>query len=173
MVAVRCTVAVSGNAPVTAHRSSRDPAGLRLPGRIGEMKRFLLAGALASSILSAAAAPALAQPVNAVAPADRYFGRLEMSILGVRNSLHDLSLQVDAHPEDAARVYDKALFVEDALHDWAKKFPSDPWIPKYAYSLAELYRKIDTEDARVHKNDTLDWLIASYPTSDYAKMGRI
>ena len=136
------------------------------------MKRLLLVLALGSTIVSAAA-PASAAPTNALAPADRYFGRLQMSILGVRNSLRDLSQQVDVHPDAAAHVYDKAVFVEDALHDWAAKFPNDPWVPKYIYSLAELYRKVDTEDARVRKNDTLDWLIASYPTSDYAKMGRI
>jgi hypothetical protein len=136
------------------------------------VKRSLIAIALASSFLSSAA-PALAQPTIAIAPADRYFGSLQMSILGVRNALHDLSQQLDAHPEDAAHVYAKAVSVEDALRDWSKKFPNDPWLPKFTYSLAALYRKIDTEDARVRWNDTLDWLIAGYPASDYARMGRI
>jgi len=98
---------------------------------------------------------------------------MQMSILGVRNSLHDLSAQMDASPESASHVYDKAVFVEDALHDWARQFPADPWLPKYAFALADLYRKIDTEDARVRKNDTLDWLIVTFPTSEYARMGRI
>jgi hypothetical protein len=135
------------------------------------MKRFLLAVALASNLI-AVTAPASAGPASAVAPADRYFGRLQMSILGVRNALHDLTRQVDAHPEEAAHVYDKAVFVDDALHDWANKFPNDPWLPRFVYALAELYGKIDTEDARVRKNDTLDWLISAYPTSDVAKIGR-
>ncbi|HEY0382346.1 MAG TPA: hypothetical protein VGC72_09115 [Candidatus Elarobacter sp.] len=136
------------------------------------MKRYLLAVMLAPGILSSAT-PAFAQPRTDVAPADRYFGRLQMSILGVRNSLHDLSLQINAHPDEAARVYGKLVMVDDSLHDWATKYPNDPWIPKYAYSLAEIYRTIDTEDARVRKNDTLDWLITAYPSSDYAKIARI
>ncbi len=129
--------------------------------------------------LAATAAPvalparALARPAPGLAPADRYFGQLQMSILGVRNSLHDLSLRADAHPDEASAIYDKTVLVEDSLRDWSRKFPNDPWLPRYLYSLAELYRKIDTEDARVRKNDTLDWLIATYPGSDYAKMGRI
>ena len=125
------------------------------------------------SIVVSAAAPALAQPTTAVAPADRYFGRLQMSILGVRNSLRDLAQRVDAHPEEGSQVYEKTVLVEDSLRDWSQKFPNDPWLPGFVYSLAELYRKIDTADARVRKNDTLDWLIASYPRSDYAKMGRV
>jgi hypothetical protein len=135
------------------------------------MKHVLVAIALGSSLLSAAA-PAAAAPAPGVAPADRYFGRLQLSILGVRNSLHDLAQQVEAHPQDAAHVYDKVVFVDDALHDWATKFPNDPWIPKYASALAELYRTIDTEDARVRRNDTLDWLISTYPKSEYARVAR-
>jgi hypothetical protein len=137
------------------------------------MKSLVLALAIvAGSTPSLMPAQAVAQPMSELAPADRYFGHLQMSILGVRNSLRDLSQRADAHPEDASRIYDKATFVDDSLRDWSQKFPNDPWIPKYIYSLAELYRKIDTEDARVRKNDTLDWLISSYPNSDFAKMGR-
>ena len=134
----------------------------------------MLTLALVASIVPALApAQAFAQPVSQLAPADRYFGQLQMSILGVRNSLHDLALRIAARPEEANQVYGKTVLVEDALRDWSQKFPNDPWIPKYIYSLAELYRTIDTEDARVRKNDTLDWLIASYSASDYAKMGRM
>jgi hypothetical protein len=132
------------------------------------MKRIVLALMLAASF----AAPALAQPTSALAPADRYFGRLRMSILGVRNSLHDLAARADADPQEAEHVFDKAVLVEDALRDWQRHFPRDPWIPKYAYALAQLYAKLDTDDARERKNDTLDWLIASYPESEYARQPR-
>jgi len=132
------------------------------------MKRILLAVLLGLSF----AAPAFADPSANLAPADRYFGRLKMSILGVRNALHDLSARADMHPEDAEHIYDKAVLVEDALHDWQRHFPRDPWIPKYTYSLAQLYGKLDMEDARVRKNDTLDWLIATYPDSEYAQLPR-
>lgn len=136
------------------------------------MKRFCLAIVLAIGFV-AAAAPAYAQPAPGLAPADRYFGRLKMSILGVRNSLIDLSARVAAHPEDAVSVYEQTLLVDDALHDWAAQFPHDPWLPRFAHGLAELYRKVDTEDARIRKNDTLDWLIATYPQSEYAQRPRI
>ncbi|MEA2721123.1 MAG: hypothetical protein QOJ39_2987 [Candidatus Eremiobacteraeota bacterium] len=132
------------------------------------MKRILLALVLACSF----AAPAFAEPSASLAPADRYFGRLKMSILGVRNSIKDLALRADMHPEDAEHIYDKAVLVEDALRDWHKHFPRDPWIPKYAYSLAQLFGKLDYDDARVRRNDTLDWLIATFPESEYAQLPR-
>jgi hypothetical protein len=132
------------------------------------MKRILLALALACSFT----APAFADPSASLAPADRYFGRLKMSILGVRNQIKDLALRADMHPEDAEHIYDKAVLVEDALRDWHKHFPRDPWIPKYAYSLAQLFGKLDYDDARVRRNDTLDWLIATFPESEYAQLPR-
>ncbi len=132
------------------------------------MRRILLALLLAFSF----AAPVFAESPANLAPADRYFGRLKMSILGVRNSLKDLSERADAHPDDAEHIYDKAVLVEDALHDWQRHFPRDPWIPKYAYSLAQLYGKLELDDARVRKNDTLDWLVATYPSSEFAQIPR-
>jgi hypothetical protein len=132
------------------------------------MKRVLLALVLALSF----AAPVFAEPTANLAPADRYFGRLKMSILGVRNSLKDLSARADAHPEDAEHIFDKAVLVEDALRDWHAHFPRDPWIPKFAYSLAQLYGKLDSDDARVRRNDTLDWLVATFPESEYAMLPR-
>lgn len=132
------------------------------------MRRILVALVLALSF----ATPAFAQPTTDLAPADRYFGRLKMSILGVRNSLKDLSARADAEPDQADHIYDKAVLVEDALHDWQRHFPRDPWIPKYAYALAQLYGKLEMDDARVRKNDTLDWLIATYPESEYAQLPR-
>jgi hypothetical protein len=132
------------------------------------MKRVLLALVLALSFT----APVFAEPMANMAPADRYFGHLKMSILGVRNSLKDLSARADAHPEDAEHIFDKAVLVEDALRDWHAHFPRDPWLPKFAYSLAQLYGKLETDDARVRKNDTLDWLIATFPESEYAMLPR-
>ena len=60
----------------------------------------------------------------------------------------------------------------DALRDWQAHFPRDPWIPKYAYALAELYGKLDMDDAQTRKDETLDWLAASYPQSEYALQSR-
>lgn len=135
------------------------------------MKRFALALALALSA-GAMTAPALAAPPSQLAPADRYFGRLKMSILGIRNALRELAERVDARPNEGGHVFDKAVLVEDALHDWQRHFPRDPWIPKYAFTLAQLYGKLDLDDARRRKSDTIDWLIATYPESEFAQVPR-
>ena len=135
------------------------------------MKRMFLAIALALPTV-ATAVPALATPAANLAPADRYFGRMKMSILGIRNSLSDLSADAAVHPENAQHILDKVAFVDDALHDWQKHFPRDPWIPKYTYTLAQLYGKLGMDEARSRREATLDWLEATYPESEYAQLPR-
>jgi hypothetical protein len=50
------------------------------------MKHVVVA-ALLSAVCGAAAFPSFATTTSILAPADHYFGRLPMSILGIRNSL--------------------------------------------------------------------------------------
>src|SRR5579871_4832776 len=61
------------------------------------------------------AAPA---PVK-VAPADEYFGRMKMSILGITNSIHDTGLREGYDPTNAAKYYTSLSLTEDALEDWS------------------------------------------------------
>jgi hypothetical protein len=136
------------------------------------MKHVVLAAAL-SIMCGASALPSIATTTSSLAPADRYFGRLEMSILGIRNSLKDLAARADAHPEDAEYIFDKAVLVEDSLMNWANQFPRDPWVPKFTFALAQLYGKLDMDDARSRRILMLDWLSGTYPESEYAQLPRI
>ncbi len=135
------------------------------------MKHVVLAAAL-SVICGAAALPSIATTTANLAPADRYFGRLHMSILGIRNSLKDLAALADTHPEQAEHIFDKAVLVEDSLMNWASQFPLDPWIPKFTFSLAQLYGKLDMDEARNRRLLMLDWLSGTYPESQYAQLPR-
>ena len=64
-----------------------------------------------------------------VAPADEYFGRLKLSILGIRNTIKDMGLKADADSSHAANVVMGSVgLTEDAIHDWEKKYPQDGWI---------------------------------------------
>jgi hypothetical protein len=104
-----------------------------------------------------------------VAPADEYFGRLKMSILGIRNQLHDLALREQYAPDKSADILGPAGFVEDALQDWEHKYPSDPWLPRNVFLLERLYSKVHTSDGQVHTARVLHWLLARYPRTWYGK----
>lgn len=107
-----------------------------------------------------------------VAPADEYFGRLKMSILGVRNQLKDLSAKVAFNPDRGGDQLGAAGMVEDAIHDWEHKYPGDGWLPKSVYDLSQLYSSIHTPEGQIRATRTLQWLVNRYPRCAYAGAAR-
>lgn len=103
-----------------------------------------------------------------VAPADEYFGRLKMSILGIRNQLHDLDMKLQYTPEKSEDVIGSAAMVEDAIRDWEHKYPADPWLAKDVYQLTALYERIDTEHGHQVAAHAMQWLLARYGKTAYA-----
>jgi hypothetical protein len=106
------------------------------------------------------------------APADEYFGRLKMSILGVRSKVKDLGLDADTHPEHDAAILSTALWVEDAMRDWSKKYPYDKWLPRYAYALEVMYEHIPGDEAAKRAHRQLNYITAFFPQTVYGKVGR-
>jgi len=110
-----------------------------------------------------------ARTVTALAPADRYFGQLKMSVLGIRNAIKDISLRTNVAPSgDMQPLFRKLTFVEDAITDLKTQFPKDSWIPQFGLSLAQAFMKMHVADAAVRANDAIDWVIAEYPRTDQA-----
>ncbi len=112
------------------------------------------------------------RPHTGLAPADEYFGHLGMSVLGVRNKVKDLGLDADLHPEHDKAVLGGALWVEDAMRDWAKKYPFDRWLPRYAYALEQMYERIPGDDAHKRAVKQVAYLTAYFPQTIYGKVGR-
>jgi hypothetical protein len=110
-----------------------------------------------------AAHPAAVAQSCHVAPADEYFGKLKLSVLGIRNTIRDQGLQVDVDPASAPKTLNKVDFAEDALHDWEHKYPCDRWIPWTMYALEHFYGKIHTADAVNHVHRIVAWLKHDYP----------
>lgn len=117
-------------------------------------------------------AAAHSRPAVRVAPADEYFGRLKMSILGIRNELHDLSMRLQYSPGKSEDVLGSAAMVEDALRDWERKYPADPWLAKSVYELTSLYARIHTARGRESAARTLRWLLGRYGRTPYGARAR-
>jgi hypothetical protein len=149
---------------------------------------FTVAAILAFSASAAAAATpapatkkATAKPVvprvvflkYRVAPADEYFGKLKLSILGIRNTIKDMGLKADADQTHAASIVMGSVgLTEDAMRDWEKKYPRDTWIPPAILSLERLYAKVDSDAARAHAKAVMAWLVHDYPRSAPGKIAR-
>lgn len=128
--------------------------------------------ATAPAFASETAIGAHAHPHSSVAPADEYFGKLKMSVLGMRNTIADLGRRADYSPEKAESVFASTDYLEDAIHDWQKKYPHDSWLPRYVFNLAHLYAKVPSDEGRNRAKKTMAWLVEGFPRSQQAKVGR-
>ncbi len=146
------------------------------------MKRLLAFVSLVA-IATTASAPAFASETtksesapahrhSSVAPADEYFGKLKMSVLGMRNTMADLGRKIDYSPEKAESIFANTDYLEDSIHDWQKKYPHDTWLPRYVLDLAHLYGKVPSDEGRNRAKKTMAWLVAGFPHSQQARVGR-
>ena len=111
-------------------------------------------------------------PKCRVAPADEYFGKLKMSILGIRNTIKDQGLKVDVDPAKAPSTGNAIALTEDAIHDWQHKYPCDSWLPGTLLGLERFYLKIHTDDGVKHVHATFAWLRHDYPKSNIVQVAR-
>jgi len=85
-----------------------------------------------AAMLVACVAPAVhAASMRDLAPADQYFGRLKMSVLGIRNELNALEQRAQSGDRNVAAMSGKLAFVDDAMRDWRAHYPRDTWLPRY------------------------------------------
>lgn len=115
---------------------------------------------------------ALAKYTTRVAPADEYFGRLKMSILGIRNELRDLDQRLTYSPDAGPAALGTALFVENAIRDWEAKYPADPWLARSVYQLTHVYARIHTPDAHLKAVNALHWLVSRYHSSPFCTVAQ-
>jgi len=121
--------------------------------------------------LPAAGYAARPTPIR-VAPADEYFGRLKMSILGIRNQLRDLDARLAFNPEKSEDIIGSASMVEDALRDWERKYPADPWLAKSVFQLEQLYTHCHTDHGQQSASRALRWLLSRYGKTTYAAQAK-
>jgi hypothetical protein len=71
------------------------------------------------------------------APADEYFGRAKLSNLGVKNIIHDITVEGNS-PLAVPRQVGRIQAVGWAMADWADKYPRDHWLPSAMIKFATL-----------------------------------
>jgi hypothetical protein len=83
------------------------------------------------TFLTCFASAAQASGLRDLAPADQYFGRLKMSVLGIRNELVALERRAASGDRNVASMSGKLAFVDDAMRDWRARYPRDTWLPRF------------------------------------------
>lgn len=112
-----------------------------------------------------------APPIR-VAPADEYFGKLKLSVLGIRNTIKDVGANLDIDQSRWTQLAIKAAFAEDAIHDWERKYPQDTWLSKTVFALERMYAKLDTDEGRKRAIASMRWLVHDFPKSWYGRTGK-
>ena len=96
------------------------------------MPSFHVNRILATAMMLIAFATTAAQAsMRDLAPADQYFGRMKMSVLGIRNELNGLERRAVAGDHNVASMSGKLALVDDAMRDWRAHYPRDTWLPRY------------------------------------------
>ncbi len=104
-----------------------------------------------------------------LAPADEYFGPLKLSILGIRNTIHDLGARYDVNHAISHQTFASAELTERSIRDWEHHFPRDGQVPKAIYLLERLYTKVLTQESRDRAKATDRWMFADYGSSPQSK----
>lgn len=107
-----------------------------------------------------------------VAPLDEYFGKQKLSPLGIENTIHDTNLRVRYDPLHADRYYAALAGAEDALDDWARKYPDDPWLPGRAYFMSQVFSEMHTSSGDAAAQACRDLLFTRFATSHWAKLAK-
>ena len=92
------------------------------------MRRLL---SIALVIAACWASAAQAHGIHDLAPADEYFGRLKMSVLGIKNSLDGLERRASYGDRNVPAMSGQLAMVDDAMLDWRAKYPRYTWLPRF------------------------------------------
>lgn len=126
------------------------------------MRCFAVVSLFAAILFSAAIAVASDTAMSA-APADENFGHYHLSVLGMRNTLHDLDSRLIADPGKSDSLANIVALTEDAIGDWQAKYPRDSWIPRSLLELLHVYHHMTNTIGRAGERRVLDWLDRKYP----------
>ena len=106
-----------------------------------------------------------------VAPADHYFGKARMSVLGIHSALVDISEKFN-DPANFDKYINSLRFTEDAMRDWEVNYPEDNWIPESYFALGRAYEKVPTTEGWARSNNAKIWLLSRYFNGWYGQMAR-
>lgn len=103
------------------------------------------------------------------APADRYFGRLKLSYLGINNTLRDAAIMSGTHTTESG-IISKVGFAEDALTDWERRFPHDPQLARTYFLAVQSEKKIWVKPNQERAWTYMNRLVKVFPATYFGKI---
>lgn len=113
--------------------------------------------ALCCVLIAASATAASAH--TKLAPADEYFGRMKMSPIEITNRISD--------GERGSTSYNVLYLTQDAIEDWASKYPGDPWIPSREARITTLFLSLGSQEGYRTAVHCRDFLTRHFPRQHF------
>jgi len=66
---------------------------------------------------------------------------MKMSFLGINNTFHDETIRAGDYTTDSG-IINKVDFADEALADWAKRYPGDPQLARSYYLAIVMFKKV-------------------------------
>lgn len=107
------------------------------------------------------------------APADQYFGRLQMSALRVRYETMQLRRRYETHQLLPEQTEHLLLLTEDAFDQWARLYPKDRWLASTGVEMAGLYAELPGKTAQQHALNLYSYVKSHFPATAYAHASRV
>ena len=101
------------------------------------------------------------------APADEYFGRMQMSILGIRNEIVRINKYLDTGW--GSRMANAGEFLADAVDAWHREYPRDTAIPDTLLRAYRTLERIDADAAHAAAEKMRRILVVEYTDSSQAR----
>ncbi len=102
------------------------------------------------------------------APGDEYFGRMKMSYLGINNTFHDDLIRAGSYTTDP-KIISRISFADEAMLDWAKKYPNDPQLARSYFLAFQMYRKVWTHEFQDKAWNYAHIVMRKWPKSFFGK----
>jgi hypothetical protein len=128
--------------------------------------------AITAALFAALLAPVAAEDLSKLAPADEYFGRFQLSVLGIANTIRDAGTKLDQGGDTDSVIGGPLDFASDAIAAWEAAYPQDPWIAKDLLALETAYLKAPSTAGHELAVKTLAWLAKDFGDTQYAALGR-
>lgn len=106
---------------------------------------------------------------NASAPGDEYFGRMEMSYLGIDNTYRDGAISAGGYTTDV-HLISKLDFATEALRRWAAKYPNDPQLPRSYFLAIQVLQKVYTQSEQQTAFEFMQLLAGRYKHTYFGKI---
>jgi hypothetical protein len=103
--------------------------------------------------------PGVAAAHSRLAPADEYFGRMQMSPIEITNRINDA--------ERRGPSYGGLVNTQAAIADWTRKYPDDPWIPSREYRMERLFERLHSRNGNAEAADCRAFMRVHFPGDRY------